>query len=103
MLVGEDDGDNGKNIKFDCVDTWLGSLDEEVHQTDPSVVNDTLFDELGLLRLRESYMKDDEKSPQERFAFVSNQFGSNKEHAQRLYVNNPIYKWKLVSSIIVFT
>jgi ribonucleoside-diphosphate reductase alpha chain len=44
-----------------------------------------LFDELGKLRLRESYMKDDEVSPQERFAFVSSQFGSNPEHAQRLY------------------
>lgn len=30
-------------------------------------------------------MKDDEVSPQERFAFVSNAFGSDKEHAQRLY------------------
>jgi ribonucleoside-diphosphate reductase alpha chain len=36
-------------------------------------------------RLKESYMKDDEVSPQERFAFVSNAFGSNPEHAQRLY------------------
>ena len=36
---------SGKNIKFDCVDTWRGSLDEEVHQTDPSVINDTLYDE----------------------------------------------------------
>jgi len=46
---------------------------------------DNLFDELGKLRLRESYMKDDEVSPQERFAFVSKTFGSNEEHAQRLY------------------
>lgn len=46
---------------------------------------DSLFDELGLLRLKESYMRDDEKSPQERFAFVSKTFGSNPEHAQRLY------------------
>jgi ribonucleoside-diphosphate reductase alpha chain len=38
---------------------------------------DSLFDELGLIRLRESYMKDNEVSPQERFAFVSNTFGSN--------------------------
>jgi ribonucleoside-diphosphate reductase alpha chain len=30
-------------------------------------------------------MKDEEKSPQERFAFVSKSFGSDKEHAQRLY------------------
>ena len=46
---------------------------------------DNLFDELGLIRLRESYMKDDEKSPQERFAYVSSHFASNVEHAQRLY------------------
>ena len=46
---------------------------------------DSLFDELGKIRLKESYMKDDEVSPQERFAFVSAKFGSNPEHAQRLY------------------
>ena len=46
---------------------------------------DSLFDELGIKRLKESYMKDDETSPQERFAYVSKAFGSNKEHAQRLY------------------
>jgi hypothetical protein len=46
---------------------------------------DSLFDELGRKRLRESYMLDSETSPQERFAFVSKQFGSNPEHAQRLY------------------
>jgi ribonucleoside-diphosphate reductase alpha chain len=46
---------------------------------------DKLFDELGVKRLQESYMKDDETSPQHRFAFVSKSFGSNQEHAQRLY------------------
>jgi ribonucleoside-diphosphate reductase alpha chain len=46
---------------------------------------DSLFDPLGIKRLKESYMKDDEVSPQERFAFVSQKFGSNPEHAQRLY------------------
>jgi ribonucleoside-diphosphate reductase alpha chain len=46
---------------------------------------DGLFDELGVLRLKESYMKDEEKSPQERFAYVSKAFGSNLEHSQRLY------------------
>jgi len=46
---------------------------------------DNLFDELGIKRLEESYMKDDESSPQERFAYVSNTFGSNLEHRQRLY------------------
>lgn len=46
---------------------------------------DSLFDENGIKRLKESYMKEEEISPQERFAFVSKQFSSNPEHAQRLY------------------
>ena len=46
---------------------------------------DKLFDELGFKRLKESYMKEDETSPQHRFAFVSKSFGSNPEHSQRLY------------------
>ena len=46
---------------------------------------DKLFDKLGIQRLQESYMKEDETSPQERFAFVSTSFASNLEHAQRLY------------------
>ena len=46
---------------------------------------DALFDKLGIQRLKESYMKDDEESPQERFAYVSSKFSSNVEHAQRLY------------------
>jgi len=56
-----------------------------VHGITVDYSRDDLFDELGKLRLKESYMKDDEVSPQERFAFVSNAFGSDKEHAQRLY------------------
>jgi ribonucleoside-diphosphate reductase alpha chain len=46
---------------------------------------DSLFDNLGLMRMRESYMREEENSPQERFAYVSKSFGSNVEHAQRLY------------------
>jgi len=46
---------------------------------------DSLFDELGIKRLKESYMREDETSPQERFAYVSKAFGSNSKHAQRLY------------------
>jgi len=46
---------------------------------------DKLFDELGIKRLQESYMREDETSPQHRFAFVSKAFSSNIEHAQRLY------------------
>jgi len=46
---------------------------------------DSLFDDLGLKRLKESYMKDDEVSPQERFAYVSKMFATDSDHAQRLY------------------
>jgi ribonucleoside-diphosphate reductase alpha chain len=46
---------------------------------------DNLFDELGLRRLKESYMLPNEQSPQERFKYVSEQFASNPEHAKRLY------------------
>ena len=57
----------------------------EFHGIKVNLSRDSLFDELGIKRLKESYMTDEETSPQERFAFVSNQFGSNPEHAQRLY------------------
>jgi len=40
---------------------------------------------LGIKRLKESYMREDETSPQERFAYVSKHFGSSSEHSQRLY------------------
>ena len=56
-----------------------------VHGIEVDYTRDSLFDELGLKRLKESYMKDDEVSPQERFAYVSKAFGTNEIHAQRLY------------------
>jgi ribonucleoside-diphosphate reductase alpha chain len=46
---------------------------------------DKLFDELGIKRLQESYMREDESSPQQRFAFVSKAFGTDQQHTQRLY------------------
>jgi len=46
---------------------------------------DKLFDPLGLKRLKESYMREDENSPQERLAYVSNTFGTDDSHSQRLY------------------
>lgn len=46
---------------------------------------DSLFDKLGLTRLKDSYMTEDETSPQERYAKVATKFASNPEHAQRLY------------------
>lgn len=57
----------------------------KVHGITIDLSRDALFDDHGLARLRESYMREDEKSPQERFAFVSKAFASNKAHAQRLY------------------
>ena len=56
-----------------------------VHGINVDYTRDSLFDELGIKRLKESYMREDEVSPQERFAYVSKTFGSNAEHAQRLY------------------
>ena len=56
-----------------------------VHGIEVDYSRDNLFDELGIIRLKESYMKEDEVSPQERFAFVAKAFGSNPQHAQRLY------------------
>ena len=60
-------------------------MEDIVHGIRVDYSRDNLFDELGIKRLKESYMKDEEVSPQERFAFVSRAFGSDNEHAQRLY------------------
>jgi ribonucleoside-diphosphate reductase alpha chain len=60
-------------------------MTDRVHGIEVDFTRDNLFDELGKIRLKESYMTDEEVSPQERFAFVSKTFGSNQEHAQRLY------------------
>ena len=60
-------------------------MSDIVHGIKVDYSRDSLFDELGIKRLKESYMKEDETSPQERFAYVSKAFGSNEEHSQRLY------------------
>jgi len=60
-------------------------MTDEVHGIKVDYSRDSLFDELGMIRLKESYMADNETSPQERFAFVSSQFATDKFHAQRLY------------------
>ena len=60
-------------------------MQDIVHGIKVDYSRDSLFDELGIKRLKESYMKEDEVSPQERFAYVSKAFGSNQEHSQRLY------------------
>jgi ribonucleoside-diphosphate reductase alpha chain len=60
-------------------------MQDVVHGIKVDYSRDSLFDELGKIRLKESYMKEEETSPQERFAYVSSMFGSTPEHAQRLY------------------
>ena len=60
-------------------------MEDTVHGIKVDYSRDALFDELGIKRLKESYMREDETSPQERFAYVSKAFSSNQEHAQRLY------------------
>ena len=46
---------------------------------------DSLFDEMGLRRLKDSYMRPEEKSPQDRFSYVARALASDEGHAQRLY------------------
>ena len=60
-------------------------MEDIVHGIKVDYSRDSLFDELGIKRLKESYMREDEQSPQERFAYVSKAFGSTQEHSQRLY------------------
>jgi ribonucleoside-diphosphate reductase alpha chain len=60
-------------------------MSDIVHGIAVDFSRDSLFDELGIKRLKESYMKEDETSPQERFAYVSKTFGSSQDHSQRLY------------------
>ena len=60
-------------------------MSDIIHGIKVDYSRDNLFDELGIKRLKESYMRENEISPQERFAYVSKAFGSNEEHSQRLY------------------
>jgi len=82
-----------------------------VHGINVDYTRDSLFDQLGLKRLKESYMKEDENSPQERFAYVSSVFASNKDHAQRLYeysskhwlsYSTPILSYAAVSVVCLY-
>jgi ribonucleoside-diphosphate reductase alpha chain len=59
--------------------------EDVIHGIKVDYSRDSLFDQLGIIRLKESYMKEDEDSPQERFAYVSKAFSSNPGHSQRLY------------------
>ena len=44
-----------------------------------------LIEDFSLDRLKEGYLSDTDTDAQDRFAFVSEKFSSNPEHAQRLY------------------
>ena len=77
-------------------------MEEVIHGIKVDYSRDSLFDELGRTRLKESYMKDDEVSPQERFAYVSSTFGSNPEHAQRLYEYSSLHWLSYSTPILSF-
>ena len=61
---------------------------------------DERFDELGLIRLRESYMRPEEKSPQERLAFVAETFASNPEHAHLRLRKPPVAEFLDAYSVV---
>jgi ribonucleoside-diphosphate reductase alpha chain len=46
---------------------------------------DALFDEMGLRRLKDSYMAPNEKSPQDRFSYVARALSTDAAMAQRIY------------------
>lgn len=76
---------HGHGVKLKLKKIGVKMTQEIVHGIKVDYTRDSLFDELGIKRLKESYMKEDELSPQERFAYVSKTFGSNAKHSQRLY------------------
>jgi ribonucleotide reductase alpha subunit len=47
--------------------------------------NNNLFTQEGTQRFKDSYLLPHETDPQQRYAYVAEKFGSNPEHAQRLY------------------
>ena len=77
-------------------------MNDVIHGINVDYSRDSLFDELGKIRLQESYMKDGEVSPQERFAYVSSAFGSNSEHAQRLYEYSSLHWLSYSTPILSF-
>ena len=77
-------------------------MNDVIHGITVDYSRDSLFDELGKIRLQESYMKDGEVSPQERFAYVSSMFGSNPEHAQRLYEYSSLHWLSYATPILSF-
>lgn len=52
---------------------------------DIDLSRDSLLDTIGLERLKDSYLMENETSPQHRYAYVSKLFADDDAHAQRLY------------------
>lgn len=63
---------------------------------------DDLFDAHGLARLRAGYMMAGETSPQERFRFIADQFGSNQAHAQRMYDYMSLGIWSNSTPVLAY-
>lgn len=63
---------------------------------------DSLFDAHGIARLRDSYMRPEETSPQDRFAYVAKTFSSNDTHAQRMYDYMANHWWSNSTPILSF-
>ena len=74
----------GKQNNLGVNNCWSNNMNV-VNNIKIDLTRDSLFDALGIKRLRESYMREEEISPQERFAYVSSKFASNLDHARRLY------------------
>lgn len=72
------------------------------HGIEIDLTRDSLFDELGIKRLRESYMRDSETSPQERFAFIATTFATDTEHAKRMYDYISKHWFSLATPILSF-
>lgn len=51
----------------------------------PNYEKDSLYENVGLRRMNDSYLKPGEHSPQDRLASVCNVFGSDESHSKRLY------------------
>ena len=64
---------------------FIEQTKEKVKQIQIDLSRDSLLDKISHDRIRDSYFRPEETSPQHRYAFVSAAFGSNIAHSQRLY------------------
>lgn len=74
-----------KNIQIKLHKNVLIKGNDMSYHINVDYSRDENLDEIGYVRMRDSYLAEGERSPQDRFAAVSSQFASNQEHAQRLY------------------